>query len=138
MSRCQNQHFHFHHFNKLRPAQVSLILLVAKAWDAITDPLVGFIVNRTNTRFGKMRPWFVLSALSRLNRMHIAMLIIGTYVHMLHFSRIIGSAPFAMISYILIWYVPSVSRDWRTVWYLFLFCSFQTFSTVSYFERSIN
>lgn len=28
-----------------------------KGWDAVTDPLIGFFVNKTNTRFGKLRPW---------------------------------------------------------------------------------
>lgn len=44
-------------WSKLRPSQVSIVLFSARGWDAITDPLIGFFVNRTNTRFGKLRPW---------------------------------------------------------------------------------
>lgn len=38
-------------------AQVSLMFLVTRFWDAINDPLMGMIVDRTNTRHGKFRPW---------------------------------------------------------------------------------
>lgn len=45
-------------FFKIRPSQVSIVLFSGRGWDAITDPLIGFLVNRTNTRFGKLRPWY--------------------------------------------------------------------------------
>jgi GPH family glycoside/pentoside/hexuronide:cation symporter len=40
-----------------------LALMVGKIWDAVTDPAVGFISDRTKTRWGRRRPWFLFSAL---------------------------------------------------------------------------
>ena len=42
---------------------VSAILAGAKANDAVTDPVVGTIIDRTQTRWGKMRPFILFSAL---------------------------------------------------------------------------
>jgi sugar (glycoside-pentoside-hexuronide) transporter len=42
---------------------VSAILAGAKAIDAVTDPVVGTIIDRTQTRWGKMRPFILFSAL---------------------------------------------------------------------------
>ena len=38
------------------------ILLVARLWDLITDPIVGFLSDRTPARFGRRRVWIGLSA----------------------------------------------------------------------------
>ena len=38
------------------------ILLVARLWDMVTDPLVGFLSDRTPTRFGRRKVWVVVSA----------------------------------------------------------------------------
>lgn len=35
----------------------STIMMVAKFWDAITDPLMGFISDNTRSRFGRRRPY---------------------------------------------------------------------------------
>jgi len=47
----------------IAPAVVGIIFLVGRVWDAITDPLVGSLSDRTQTRFGRRRPWFLASAL---------------------------------------------------------------------------
>lgn len=39
------------------------MLLVTKTWDAINDPLMGLIADRTNTRWGKFRPYLLWGAL---------------------------------------------------------------------------
>ena len=39
----------------------SLIMLIATVWDAINDPLMGVIADRTHTRFGRYRPYFLFS-----------------------------------------------------------------------------
>lgn len=46
---------------QLDPFYASVILFVGRAWDAITDPTVGFLVSRTPwTRFGRMMPWYLI------------------------------------------------------------------------------
>lgn len=39
------------------------ILMVARLWDAFADPIVGVLADRTNTRWGKFRPWILFTAL---------------------------------------------------------------------------
>ncbi|MEM7218694.1 MAG: MFS transporter [Pseudomonadota bacterium] len=47
----------------IAPAIVGWILLVARFWDAVTDPAVGWLSDRTRTSLGRRRPWFLGSAL---------------------------------------------------------------------------
>ena len=47
----------------LNPAAMGTMFLVANLWDAINDPLMGAIADRTNTKNGKYRPyllWFAI------------------------------------------------------------------------------
>ena len=41
-------------------AAVSLLMLIARAWDAINDPIIGGLSDRTRTRWGRYRPWVLL------------------------------------------------------------------------------
>ncbi len=41
----------------IAPAAMGLIFAVARIWDAISDPLVGYLSDRTRTRLGRRRPW---------------------------------------------------------------------------------
>ena len=43
-------------------AAAGTLLLVARLWDAITDPVIGILADRTNTRWGKFRPWIIFTA----------------------------------------------------------------------------
>lgn len=43
----------------LTPALAGTVILISKAWDAITDPIMGVISDRTRTRFGRRRPYFL-------------------------------------------------------------------------------
>ncbi len=38
-------------------ATVGLVLLIARLWDVVTDPVVGALSDRTRGRFGRRRPW---------------------------------------------------------------------------------
>ncbi len=40
-------------------AAVGLILLLARVWDVLTDPLIGTLSDRTRGRFGRRRPWML-------------------------------------------------------------------------------
>lgn len=40
-------------------AAVGVIMVLASIWDAINDPMMGVIADKTNTKFGKYRPYFL-------------------------------------------------------------------------------
>ncbi len=44
-------------------AMAGTIMLVARVWDAISDPLIGIISDRTNTKWGKFRPYMIWFAI---------------------------------------------------------------------------
>ncbi len=47
----------------LNPLAVGTLYAVARIWDAISDPLMGGLADRTQTRFGKYRPYLLWIAL---------------------------------------------------------------------------
>ena len=44
----------------LSAAAISAIMLIARIWDAVNDPMMGMIEDRTRTRWGKFRPWLMI------------------------------------------------------------------------------
>ncbi|XP_072103354.1 sodium-dependent lysophosphatidylcholine symporter 1-B isoform X2 [Mobula birostris] len=87
---------------QLDPSSASLILFIGRAWDAITDPAVGFFISRSKwTKFGRLLPWIVCST------------------------------PFAVVSYFLLWYVPdgNVTEVGKIFWFLIFYCMFQSLQT---------
>ena len=47
----------------LSTTQVGFIILIKSIWDAITDPMMGIITDRTRSRFGKHRVYIIAAAL---------------------------------------------------------------------------
>jgi len=45
------------------PALIGVMFIVTKAVDAISDPVMGLIADRTNTRWGKFRPYLLWGAI---------------------------------------------------------------------------
>ena len=43
-------------------AAVATLMLVSRIWDAVNDPVVGLLADRTGTRWGKYRPWLAFGA----------------------------------------------------------------------------
>src|ERR1700761_5445767 len=39
------------------------MLLLGRLWDAFFDPMMGVLADRTNTRWGKFRPWVLWTAI---------------------------------------------------------------------------
>ena len=60
--------------NALKVSPLFLLILapVARLWDGINDPMMGSIVDRTSTKFGKYRPWILTGAV--LNAIVLTML----------------------------------------------------------------
>lgn len=46
----------------LRLDQVGVLLVVTRIWDAVSDPMMGIIADRTRTKWGKYRPYLLLMA----------------------------------------------------------------------------
>ena len=44
-------------------AAAAAILLWPRLWDAVADPIVGILADRTNTRWGKFRPWILATTI---------------------------------------------------------------------------
>ena len=56
---------------------VGTLLTVMRVWDGVTDPVIGFVVDKTNGRFGKNRPFIVIGNV---------IMIITTYI-LYHFGH---------------------------------------------------
>ncbi|MBN2102738.1 MFS transporter [bacterium] len=47
---------------KISPGHVAGLYLVARMWDAINDPLMGYIADHTKSRWGQFRPYILFGA----------------------------------------------------------------------------
>ncbi len=56
---CMSSYVTDYYVNVLRlaPMFVMLLMLLARVWDAINDPLMGMIVDRHKTKYGRMKPY---------------------------------------------------------------------------------
>lgn len=45
----------------LTASAISLIMLIARVWDAVNDPIMGNIADKTNTKWGKFRPYLMFA-----------------------------------------------------------------------------
>lgn len=114
----------------MKASFVSMILFLSRAWDAVSDPLVGYLVGLSPwTPVGKLTPWSVVE---------------GTLVFWVpcvwmsgdagsRSRRLILSTPLGVLSYLLLWFVP---RGWTSpaasaLWFLAVTCLFETLMSVS-------
>lgn len=44
-------------------ADAAVLMLVARMFDVVTDPLMGTLADRTQSRFGTYRPWLIYGAI---------------------------------------------------------------------------
>lgn len=45
----------------ISPAVMGLIFGISRIWDAVTDPVVGYLSDRTSLKAGRRRPWMLFS-----------------------------------------------------------------------------
>ncbi|OQA47529.1 MAG: Melibiose carrier protein [Firmicutes bacterium ADurb.Bin300] len=54
-------YFYFQSVIFLPAIAISIFMSIARVWDAINDPMMGTIVDRTRTKWGKCRPYLIFS-----------------------------------------------------------------------------
>ena len=55
--------FFFTDVARLSPATAASILLIGRFWDAVNDPFIGWLSDRTVTKWGRRRPWLIAGAI---------------------------------------------------------------------------
>ena len=89
-------------------AVASTIMMVAKIWDAITDPLMGFISDNTRGRYGRRKPYMVVGGV---------LLIIGIFLLFLPVEQ---------------WGIISAENQAGLVaWMVIMYLLWNTFSTIT-------
>jgi len=78
----------------LPAAAVGTMFLITRIWDAVNDPIMGMIADRTNTRWGKFRPYILILALP--------FAIMGVITFTTPDSDITGKLIYAYITYTLL------------------------------------
>lgn len=53
-----------HSLTAAQIAAITAIMIAARVFDALNDPIMGNIIERTRTKFGKFKPWLVAGVLS--------------------------------------------------------------------------
>ena len=56
--------YYFQDILGVSAAAMGVILLVARVFDAFNDPIMGVVVAKTKTRWGKFRPWLLIGTLT--------------------------------------------------------------------------
>jgi glycoside/pentoside/hexuronide:cation symporter, GPH family len=83
-------------------AAAGTLLLVGRFWDAIFDPFMGVVADRTETRWGKFRPWVLWSAVPFAVMFFLAFYTPG--------FGATGKVIYAYVTYILLMTVYSVNN----------------------------
>ena len=56
--------YYFQDVMKTSAIAMGIILLIARVFDAFNDPIMGVIVAKTKTRWGKFRPWLLIGTVT--------------------------------------------------------------------------
>ena len=87
----------------LSPAQAALAIFIGKSWDYVNDPLLGYISDRTRTRWGRRRPFLLF-----------------------------GFLPFG-IAFSMLWWVPPIdSSQGLVAYYTIAYLVFEAAATLVY------
>lgn len=55
--------FFYTDYAGISPVMVGLVMLISRCFDGVSDIVMGFIVEKTNSKYGKSRPWILWSSL---------------------------------------------------------------------------
>lgn len=55
--------FFYTDYAGVEPTTVGLVFLISRIFDGVSDLIMGFIVERTNSKWGKSRPWILWSSI---------------------------------------------------------------------------
>ena len=86
----------------ITPGLVAIILFVGRSWDYVNDPIIGFLSDRTRTRWGRRRPFLLFGAL-----------------------------PFAL-SFVLLWLSPNFSQTGLIIYYSLGYIVYEAMATIVY------
>jgi GPH family glycoside/pentoside/hexuronide:cation symporter len=87
----------------LRPGLAALVVFIGRTFDYINDPIIGYLSDRTRSRWGRRRPFILF-----------------------------GMLPFA-VAYILLWWIPPItSQTGLAIYYGFAFVLYDTLATILY------
>ena len=56
--------YYFQDIMGVNAIAMGIILLIARVFDAFNDPIMGVIVAKTKTRWGKFRPWLLIGTIT--------------------------------------------------------------------------
>jgi Na+/melibiose symporter-like transporter len=82
---------------------VSTILTFMRIWDGITDPIIGFIIDKTESKFGKFRPMMVIGQV----------IMASTVIIMYNFIHLVPDG-FRMIFFILLYGIYIIGYTFQT------------------------
>jgi Na+/melibiose symporter-like transporter len=83
-------------------AAMGTLMFITRIWHAVIDPMMGAIADRTNTRWGKFRPWVLWTAIP------FGILFVLTYTTPDLDSR--GKVVWAYVTYILLMLVYTINN----------------------------
>lgn len=55
--------FFYTDYAGVEPAVVGLVMLLSRCFDGVSDVVMGFFVEKTNSKWGKSRPWILWTSL---------------------------------------------------------------------------
>jgi len=86
----------------MAPGLVAIILFVGRSWDFVNDPLVGYLSDRTRTRWGRRRPFLLF-----------------------------GAIPFGL-SFLLLWLSPNFGQTGLIIYYSLAYIVYEALATIVY------
>ena len=86
----------------MAPGLVAIILFVGRSWDFVNDLLVGYLSDRTRTKWGRRRPFLLF-----------------------------GAIPFGL-SFVLLWLSPNFSQTGLIIYYSLAYIVYEALATLVY------